>query len=1147
MTNTYCYSRGYMFKQLVAMKIILFLALFTGSSLLANDLSGQDKITLNFNRAPIESVLRMIQAQSRYSFVYQSEVIPKGIEVNINTKNATIDTVMTQIFRNTPLYYKKMENNVIVILNRKIPEARPANAQPPVTVRGSVKDRAGGMMPHVSVYVKGTQHGTMTNEKGEFNLEANLYDSLVFSFVGYKQQTVFVADSRPLIIVLEAQEGSLNEVAVVGYSRQKKSSMVASVTTIKPGELRIPSSNLTNALAGRLAGVVAYQRSGEPGLDNTAFFIRGITTFGASAKRDPLILIDGIELNVSDLARLNPDDIASFSIMKDALATALYGARGANGVILVTTKEGKEGKMNVDVRLENSFSMPTERIKIADPVTFMKMHNEAVKTRDPNALTLYTDEKITFTEMGLHKDIYPSTDWEETMFKNYAMNNRVNLSFTGGGTVARYYVAAAVTKDEGNMRVDKKNDFNSNIKLYKYSLRSNVNINLTKTTEMSTRFVANFDDYTGPIDGGTAMYRKVMQANPVRFKPYYAPDSVFSYAKHILFGNFETGNYLNPYAESLRGYRDYNRSNMLSTVELKQNLDQFVKGLMLRALVNFDRRSEFNMSRAYVPFYYNISAFDLKDDSYRLVRLNPTTGRETLDYDARNTSRTVANSFYFESAAQYNNNFGKNSVNGLMVFTARQFKQGAPDRIQIALPTRNVSLSGRFSYNYDSRYLAEFAFGYNASERFSKNNRWGFFPSFGAGWVISNEPFFQSLTSTFRQLKIRGSYGIAGNEAIGNTDERFFYLSEVDLNAPYFVNWGANMNENPGGINVRRYANDQIGWERSYKTNLVLEFNLVNGLSSIIEVYKERRKNILQDRIIPATTGILPAVKANLGEAEGKGIDVELNYDKRIGKNLQLTGRGTFTYSTSRVIKWEEPDYGKNRWLSRVGTSLGQTWGLIAERLFIDDAEVKNSPKQEFGNYSGGDIKYRDINGDGKIDNLDFVPIGHPTTPEIIYGFGLSAAWKQFDVNFFFQGLGRESFWLNQDNMTPFIDGDNDDGRVGQNAVMKVIADDYWSESDRNPYAFWPRLANYRIDNNRQHNTWFMQNGAFLRLKSVDIGYTFPKRWLQRYKIANLRIYASGNNLAMWSAFKLWDAEMAGSGFDYPLQKVYNIGINIGL
>lgn len=1146
MTNTYHYSRGYMFKQLVAMKVLFFLALFTGSSLLANNLAGQDKITLNFSRASIESVLRTIQAQSRYSFVYQSEMIPPGIEVSINTKNASIDSVMSQLLRNTPLYYKKTEHNVIVILNRQAPDVRPST-QPPVTVRGTVKDRAGGMMPLVSVYIKGTQTGVVTNEKGEFTIEANLYDSLVFSFVGYKPLTVFIGDTRPLNIVMDAQEGSLDEVAVVGYSRQKKSSMVASVTTIKPGELRIPSSNLTNSLAGRLAGVVAYQRSGEPGLDNTAFFIRGITSFGASAKKDPLILIDGIELSTNDLARLNPDDIASFSIMKDALATALYGARGANGVILVTTKEGKEGKMNMDLRFENSFSMPTQRISTANPVTFMKMHNESVKTRDPNGQTLYTDEQITFTEMGKHSDIYPATDWHEAMFKNAAVNNRINLSFTGGGSVARYYVAGAVTRDKGNMRVDRKNDFNSNIDLYKYSIRSNVNINLTKTTEMSTRFVANFDDYTGPIDGGSSMYRKVMQANPVRFKPYYEPDSAFSYAKHILFGNFETGNYLNPYAEVLRGYRDYSRSNMLTTVELKQNLDKFVKGLMVRGLVNFDRRSEYAISRAYVPFYYQISAFDLKDDSYRLARLNPRTGRETLDYDGANTSRTISNSFYFEGASQYNNNFGKNSVNGLLVFTARQFKQGAPNTIQLSLPTRNLSLSGRFSYNYDSRYLAEFAFGYNASERFSKENRWGFFPSFGAGWVISNEPFFESLQSVFRQLKIRGSYGVAGNEAIGSASERFFYLSEVDLNAPYNVNWGINMNENPGGINVSRYANDQVGWERSFKSNLVLEFNLANGLSSIIEVYKERRKNILQDRIIPATTGILPAVKANLGEAEGKGIDIELNYDKNFGKNLQLTGRGTFTYSTSRVIKWEEPDYDKNRWLSRIGTHLGQSWGLIAERLFVDDAEVKNSPRQEFGNYTGGDIKYRDINRDGKIDALDFVPIGHPVTPEIIYGFGLSAAYKNFDVNFFFQGLARESFWLNLDNVTPFIDGDGNDGRVGQNAVMQAIADDYWSESHRNPYAFWPRLANYQIENNRQQSTWFMQNGAFLRLKSVDIGYTFPRKWLSRYKVSNLRIYASGTNLALWSAFKLWDPEMAGSGFDYPLQKVYNVGFNISL
>ncbi|MGE9314041.1 TonB-dependent receptor [Niabella sp. CJ426] len=1146
MKKTNCYAYRCAFKFLLLMKLSIVLLLFTYTSLWASDVSGQ-RINLDLKEAPIEKVLQAIREQGRYSFVYQSQIFPRDLKINIRTKNASIDSVMDKLLLNTPLYYKKIDRNLFVILSRSIPAPVTDVRRPPIVVQGSVKDRAGGMLQNVSVYVKGTQNGTLTNEKGEFTLNANLYDSLEVSSVGYKTQYVFIADSRPLIIVLDGEDGSMNEVAVVAFSKQKKASMVASITSIKPSELRMPSSNLTNALAGRLAGMVAYQRSGEPGQDNAAFFIRGITSFGASAKKDPLILIDGIELSPNDLARLNPDDIASFSIMKDAMATALYGARGANGVILVTTKEGKEGKMNFDLRFENSFSSPTQRLETADPVTFMRMHNEAVKTRDPNGQTLYTDEQITFTEMGLHRDIYPATNWEEAMFKKMAVNNRLNLSFTGGGSVARYYVAGSVTRDRGNLKVDNKNDFNSNIDLYKYSIRSNVNINLTKTTEMSTRFVANFDDYTGPIDGGSAMYRKVMQANPVRFKPFYEPDSNFSYAKHTLFGNFETGNYLNPYAEAMRGYKDYSRSNMLTTVEVKQNLDAIAKGLMARALVNFDRRSEYSISRAYAPFYYRISSFDLTNDSYKLVRLNPTTGRETLDYDANNTSRTVANSFYFEGATQYNNNFGKNSVSGLLVFTARQFKQGAPSSIQLSLPTRNLSFSGRFSYDFDTRYLAEFAYGYNASERFAQNNRWGFFPSFGAGWVISNEPFFEPLSHVFRMLKLRGSYGIAGNEAIGSASERFFYLSEVDLNAPHNVNWGVNMNENPGGINVSRYANDQVGWERSYKTNLALEFNMRNGFSSIIEIYKERRKNILQDRIMPATAGILPAVKANVGEAEGRGIDIELNYDKTIGKDLKLTGRGTFTYTTSKVIKWEEPDYGNNYWLSRIGTNLGQTWGLVAERLFIDSAEVKNSPRQEFGAYSGGDIKYKDINGDGKIDNLDFVPIGHPVTPEIIYGFGLSVSYKRFDFNFFFQGLARESFWLNQDNVTPFIDGDGGDGRVGQNAVLQAIASDYWSESNRNSYAFWPRLANYNIDNNRQTSTWFMQNGSFLRLKSVDVGYSFPSSMLKRFKVSDFRIYFSGSNLLHWSAFKLWDPEMAGSGFDYPLQRVFNVGFNIGL
>ena len=1015
--------------------------------------------------------------------------------------------------------------------------------------KGKISDTGGDPLPGATVQIKGSTKGVIADVDGNFEFDGlKVNDILVVSFIGMEPQEITYKGEKFLNIILEPKADELEEVTVVAFAKQKKESVVSAITTVKPAELKIPSSNLTTAFAGRVAGLISYQTSGEPGKDNANFFIRGITTFGADAKKDPLILIDGIELGTEDLSRLNTDDIASFTIMKDATATALYGARGANGVISVTTKEGREGKVSVNVRVENSFSTPTEKIKLADPVTYMRMHNEAIKTRDPMGLALYTQEKITMTERGLYPNLFPATDWYDTMFCDLTMNQRANISVSGGGKVARYYVAANMTRDNGNMKVDKRNNFNSNINLMKYTIRSNVNVNLTKTTELVLRMSAAFDDYSGPIGGGSSMYNYVMQANPVLFKPYYEPDEQYSYAKHILFGNYGDANYINPYAQSLRGYNEYSKNTMLTQFVLNQDLDMITKGLTASVLVNMDRYSEYTVNRAYTPFYYSISSFDMQDQSYKLSRLNPTTGTEWINYQPG--QRKINSSVYLEAKAEYTRLFeDKHNVNALLVYTMRNQKTGIADNLQLSLPYRNIGLAGRLAYNFDSRYFGEFTFGYNGSERFSKNNRWGFFPSGALGWMISNEEFFEPLIDVFSQFKLKGSYGMAGQDQIGSGNDRFYYLSDVNMGAGSSVHWGTLMDYNPGGVKFNRYANDEIGWETSYKMNVGFEATTTFGLSANVEYFTERRKNILLNRIIPGTMGIVPAVKANLGKAKGHGVDMELNFEKSFNKDLWLTGRGTFTYATSEAVEWEEPDYSATPWLSKIGKSLGQTWGYIAERLFIDDEEVKNSPTQ-FGEYKAGDIKYRDVNEDGKISELDKVPIGFPTTPEINYGFGLSAGYKGFDASFFFQGSGRQSFWLNQKRIMPFIDGNagesDDDGMTGQNQVLQVIADNYWSENNRNPYAFWPRLSNQIIANNNQTSTWFMQDATFLRLKSVEVGYTLPRDLLKKIKVQNFRVYVSGTNLLCWSKFKLWDPEMAGNGFGYPIQRVFNVGINLG-
>src|SRR5690606_3931925 len=447
----------------------------------------------------------------------------------------------------------------------------------------------------VSVTIKSSNLGTSTDLNGKYLLDVADNAVLVFNMMGFEEQEIPVNGRTVIDVVLQPASSQLDDVVVVGFGKQKRTDMIGSVVSVKPGDLKVPSSNLTTALAGRIAGIVAYQRSGEPGQDNADFFIRGVTTFGY--KMDPLILIDNVEVTSTDLARLQVDDIASFSIMKDATATAIYGARGANGVILITTKEGTEGKAKLAVRLENSLSAPTRTIELADPITYMRLHNESVRTRDPLGELFYSREKIERTAAGDDPVAYPQTDWRDYLMKDYTMNQRLNLSINGGGGRARYYVSGAFNQDNGVLNVDKRNNFNNNINLKTYSLRANVNMDLTSTTEFMVRLNGSFDDYKGPIDGGTKVYRDIMRTNPVMFAPYYEPGENHRFVRHIMFGNYEDGNYLNPYANMVKGYKDYSRSMMLAQVELQQQLSFITEGLSFRTMANTTRNSFFDVTR----------------------------------------------------------------------------------------------------------------------------------------------------------------------------------------------------------------------------------------------------------------------------------------------------------------------------------------------------------------------------------------------------------------------------------------------------------------------------------------------------------------------------------------------------------------------
>jgi TonB-linked SusC/RagA family outer membrane protein len=1025
-----------------------------------------------------------------------------------------------------------------------------------LTVKGKILDSDGIPLPGATVLVKGTSIGVLSNESGDYTISnVPKGGKLEFRLIGFVTVERDVSEKNTEInVVMILSSESLEQVTVVAFGTQKKESVISSIQSVNTKELRVPSSNLTTAFAGRIAGMISYQTSGEPGYDQAEFFIRGITTFGAG-KVDPLILIDNVELTANDLSKMHPDDIASFSVLKDATATALYGARGANGVILVTTKEGREGRARVSVRLENSFSQATRKTEMADPITYMRLANEAAATRNSQAPLPYPYNKIDQTAAGTNPYVFPSVDWMGMLTKNYTSNQRANINISGGGSIARYYVAGSFSQDNGILNVDKRNSFNNNINFKNYLIRSNVNINLTKTTELLVRLHATFDDYTGPTVGGSDMYKRIFQVSPVRFPAYFAPDERFKNAGHILFGGAEGASYMNPYAEMLKGYKESSKSVMMAQIELKQDFGQWVKGLSGRVLGNTTRNASFDLSRSYEPFYYSVDYYDPLADTYALKELNE--GKEFLGYNAG--GKDVSYTFYGEASLTYNRIFNeKHGVSGMLVGIARNSMNANAGDLAASLPQRNLGLSGRFTYSYDSRYFSEFNFGYNGSEKFDKGHRWGFFPSIGLGWSVSNEKFWQPLKDVVSKLKLRGTYGLVGNDA--SSSIRFFYLSNVEPRQGDRFYSGFNFNYEGRGMKINQYANPNVSWEIAYKSNLGIELGMFKDKLNVqVDIFRERRINILQQRVdIPVETGLWTTPLVNVGEAKGKGVDVSFDYNHSINKDLWIVGRANFTYARSEFTYYEEPNYAalNQPWRTKVGHSIQQEWGYVADRLFIDYEDILASPEQNFGEYLPGDIKYLDISGDGKITEADQVPIGRPKTPEINYGFGISVGWKGFDLSVFFQGSARSSFWIDSNYMSPFVMrtiADNGDITADlskgttrlETGLAKFIADDHWTETSQNPKAGWPRLSNYLVDNNHQKSTWFMYNNNFLRFKSAEIGYEFPEKWVQKIGLNSLRFYVNGTNLLLFSDFDLWDVEMGSNGLNYPLQRVINLGINL--
>lgn len=1003
-------------------------------------------------------------------------------------------------------------------------------------ISGVVVDGNNDPLPGVTVMVPSRQGGVITDVDGAYTIEAATGEELRFQFLGMKTVTIEVGSGTIYNVQLLEDVEMLDEVTVTAFATQKKESVVSSIETISPSELKVPSSNLTTALAGRLAGVISYQRSGEPGADNAQFFVRGVTTFGYASS--PLILLDGFEVDANALARVDPDNIASFSVLKDATSAALYGSKGANGVIMVTTKKGQAGAPKISFRVEGRLSTPTKVQKTVDGITYMNLYNQAQFNDNPLLEPYYNAQKIQNTMEGLNEYAYPNINWYDEMFNSNAFNQYYNFNVSGGGSVVRYYLAVSYNKEEGILKNNRLNNFKNNIDIDRFNILANITMDLTPTTVFDINMNSIFENYTGPLDNTDDVFKSVMNSNPVEFPKFYLPDEDHAYVKHTLFGSDATGSMMNPFAQMVRGYKDGSTGRITSQFSLDQNLDALTEGLMARGKVSIKSDSYHESKRSYTPYLYNIKNYDAFNDTYVLQEVR--RGTDALGDPEQ--WRDGVFRLYLEGGLTYARRFaGVHDVSGLLIYTQEEIKNtsGNPGSIQRTLPQRLQGMRARLNYGFDDRYLAEMSLTYTGSEKFASDHRWGIFPAMGVGYILSNESYWEPLQDVMPMFKLKYSLGMVGNDQIAGPEDRFFFLSDIDPGS-WGYRWGRNFNSSYGGFNINRYANPQITWEIAVKQNVGFEMDLFKNrsLKVILEYFTENREQIYQARAnLPETMGLTSNVYGNVGEVKSAGWDGSIDLNHSFNKDLWLSGRFNFTYAHNEIIENEEPEY---RWsyLSNIGWPIDTWKGYIAERLFIDEADVANSPRQELGGIvRAGDIKYKDINGDGRVNSDDQVHIGYPIVPEITYGFGLSGGYKNFDLSFFMQGQDRVSFFINPNNIAPFVE---------QRNAMQYIADDHWNPNNPVAKAFWPRLsASYNDNNNVSNSTWWIRNGRFLRMKNAELGYTLPKNFFPSTGIESLRLYLAGQNLFNLSDFKLWDPEMGGEGFNYPLQKVYSVGLTV--
>ena len=1086
-------------------------------------------VTKAFRSVPLKTVLEEVERQTGYSILFENEDVDVSRPVTATFKDATLQTVLDTVLDKS-LRYTVKGGGKLVTISRRSPVSAPTAPNGEMTVAGTVISSADNQpIVGANIYVEGTNVGTTTDAGGNYKLTVPASAKTVtVSFLGYDTKKISVRDIHLFkLITLADASNKLEDVVVVGFGVQKKESLVGAVQSVKPSDLQTSSSNLSTSFSGKIAGVIAVQKSGEPGADGANFWIRGISTFGSG--QSPLLILDGVEITNQMLNNIPPETIESFSVLKDATATALYGSRGANGVMIITTKNGRDSeKMTINLRAEFGASAPTRVPKVADGITYMETFNEARTTRGEKPY--YSNEKIMGTKLGLDPYVYPNVDWYDMLFKDCTFNQNFNFNMTGGAKKIDYFLNASVYNENGIMRKPEASKFDTNINAQKYLFQANVSADATKTTRVSLKMNTQLHYRHAPIQSVSDLFAYAMTGMPCEFPATLPGEESDTFVRFGTNNAWNSGFFTNPYAQLCRGYGDQFRGHFTSALTVNQNLDFITKGLSATGMATFYNRVYSAVYRSFTPFMYQLTDYNIDEaGNYSYTSNSTNTGTTYLGTTrGKDGYRELA----FQAKIDYARTFGKHDVGATIVYMQKERNMNISDEQEYAaLPYRQQGLAGRVTYGFDKRYLFEANFGYNGSENFAAGKRFGFFPSVAVGWVISNEPFWKGIKEQVNLFKLRASYGLVGNDVISKDyADRFPYLTTVDMGQGYDVYIGNNFERKYGPI-LSVYGNPNATWEESRKLDIGVEIGLFDSLNIIFDWFKEKRSGIFMQRTsLPSTfgmSGITPW--ANIGKVDNSGVDISVDYNKAFSKDLILSLRGTFTSAHNEIVEMDEPKY-KWAYQYKAGHPINSIQCLIAEGLFRDEEEIASSPSQDI--YATtypirpGDVKYRDLNDDKIIDDNDMCWTGNPTVPEIIYGFGFSLKYKGFDCSAFFQGQGKVSILMY--NYHPFATA-----ATPGSGLMQWIADEHWSEDDPNPKALYPRLSPLWNNNNTKASTLYVRNGKMLRLKTAEIGYTYKK----------MRVYVSGTNLLTFAPFKYWDPEKgSGNGLGYPLQRTYNLG-----